>query len=138
MDRSLDGARLKVVRAKQHLETFKSAVALYIESDPCAVIVDKNDDILPHRTEISEFDPLLRTFIGDCIHNLRSALDYIVWDLASCYAGRELVGPPFGKDRPSFPHVPLMKSRRFSLTRLGINRSGSSISRKTRISIVFR
>src|ERR1035437_8630899 len=105
MNHPLDGERLKVDRAQEYLDALKIAIAKYVESDPCMVIVE-NDSAgnLAPRTEISyESDPGLRTIIGDCLSNSRSALDYIVWELASRYAGRELVVPPFGTDKPYFP-----------------------------------
>ena len=104
MTHPLDGARLKVVRAEQHLDGLKSAISLYIKSDPSGGVVKFDGQYVKPIVSIDEVNPpIIRTIIGDFLSNCRSALDYIVWELAVRYAGRDLVPPPAGSDKPYFP-----------------------------------
>jgi len=81
----LDGIKDKLARADAHFDAVKKAVQK---------IVDSESDLIP-----GEFDAQLHHYIfraqrdgqrpawlspaiGDCVHNLRAALDYIVWALA--------------------------------------------------------
>jgi hypothetical protein len=41
--------------------------------------------------------------IGDCLQNLNSALDYVMWEIAGTFANRVLEAPPIGDDAPHFP-----------------------------------
>jgi hypothetical protein len=107
MAHPLDGARLKVVRAYEHLETLKLEIIEYIEKNPpkfnAHSIVPVEKDGSAWHTEFnieSHPDPHISAVLGDCINNARHALDYIAWALATRYSPRPLV---IGKDKPYFP-----------------------------------
>jgi hypothetical protein len=83
----LKSVRRKIERAEHHFDDIKSALKLVLgtETDNHAVII-KNDYerkqmiiTLPKVTPIKPSVPLI---VGDCIHNLRSALDHLVFQLA--------------------------------------------------------
>lgn len=86
----LDGVRQKLIRAREHLETFQSDVTSYAASDPYR-IVRKFEDHIPEKsgrpglTWRAKVDAppslLLAVIAGDCLHNLRSALDHLAWAL---------------------------------------------------------
>lgn len=84
----LASVRAKVSRAEHHLRDIDSALKLLIGSDPTAnqpVIFDYESDgkeIIVRLAECKPIDPALPLMIGDCLHNLRSALDYLVYQLA--------------------------------------------------------
>jgi hypothetical protein len=89
MNHPLDGARLKVIRAQEHLDSLKAEIAMYLKGGPYAVVAhDKSD---PGST-ISALQPPLRlsTVVGDVVVNARASLDYIIFQLA-----RKYFVPPF-------------------------------------------
>jgi len=101
---SLDGARLKIVRAKEHLDAVEEAVALYIDSEPYIVDAEHYRQYGENRAEVScQINPRISAIIGDCLHNLRCSLDYVMWEIGGTYAGRALVPPPDGRDKFYFP-----------------------------------
>lgn len=88
----LGGARAKIDRAIQHLQNVdvavgqlwaaerQNAIAAVSDSVPCYKV--EGEDIIvfhPHSTPV---DPSLTLIVGDCIHNTRSALDHLVYQLA--------------------------------------------------------
>src|SRR5262245_15024560 len=106
MSHPLDGARLKVVRAQEHLESLKDESRGYLDGHPYKIITEEIHDpqgfpsmqaILPDGSpkltkywkftpEVHTLPPLrLSALIGDVVGNLRAALDYIVWQLALRY-----------------------------------------------------
>src|ERR1019366_6700788 len=99
MAHPLDGARLKVVRAQEHMESLKAEIAMYMQGRPWEIRMKKHVDksgIAPMPFEIPELivttpPPLrLSTVIGACVTNLRAAVDYILWELVAKY-----FNPPF-------------------------------------------
>ena len=87
----LDGARLKVVRAEQHLDSLNSGLRRYLDGKPYEVVVANpypNDPTFWRATATlaSEPPPILACILGDCVTNVRAALDYIVWELGVRYA----------------------------------------------------
>lgn len=101
----LGGSLFKIIWAKQHLDELRSETGKYVNSNPYDFQTDENDDhvvVYPAQiTRSPRFD--MASLVGDCMNNLMAALDYIVWELARKYAGREIVPPPLGHDKPSFP-----------------------------------
>lgn len=87
MNHPLDGARLKVIRAQEHLDSLKTEVGMFLKEHPYGGVRPQEDE--KHGRAIShiiEAPPLrLSTLIGDCVTNTRAALDYIVWQLATKY-----------------------------------------------------
>ncbi len=105
MSHPLDGARLKVVRAKEHLDTLKLEIDSYLNSKQYLItpIQNESGDWGIEHEITGHPDPRFSAIIGDCLHNLRCALDYIMWEIAGTYAGRVLIAPPRGTDKPYFP-----------------------------------
>jgi hypothetical protein len=92
----LDGARLKVVRAQEHLDSLKAEIGMYLEEHPYEIVVDQKSYVT---TVVVTTSPPLRlsTLVGDVVTNARAALDYIVSELALQY-----FNPPF--DSSDFDH----------------------------------
>ena len=94
MKHPLDGARLKVIRAQEHLDCLKAEVWMYLHQQPDEV--RSQPERSPQHTWLrpthvlppivpSEPPPRLSAIIGDCVTNARAALDYIMWELAERY-----------------------------------------------------
>jgi hypothetical protein len=87
-----DGARAKVDHAFEHLQSLDADLARAVGGQAYAI----GGHYKPESAEIdlyalgTEF-PRLQwgVRIGDCLHNLRSALDHITWQLALDHLGRE-------------------------------------------------
>ena len=87
----LDGARLKVVRAEEHLDAFKAETASFLATKPytfessvtSSSALGEHWWIKPILT--TPPPPRLSVLIGDCVTNLRASLDYIIWELAQKY-----------------------------------------------------
>ena len=85
---NLSGVRTKLNRAQKHFDEVDAAVESTLGAEK------KREDAPPYkyeprRCELSVFcpkpgpvDPALPVAIGDCIHNLRSALDHLAFQLA--------------------------------------------------------
>jgi hypothetical protein len=77
----LSGSRAKVARANQHLEILKAELkAIYGERNPYTVRLDRHSDgrtysLVLRAGELPQHPGLI---LGDAIHNLRCALDYII------------------------------------------------------------
>ena len=82
----ITGSRLKVERASKHLEELEREVRAFFDNNPYRPIrhVDPEDT----RYFIYQFPPQpvpplsLAVIVGDVVHNLRSSLDHIAWQLS--------------------------------------------------------
>src|SRR5215204_6470685 len=84
-----DGFWLKFARANEHFEALKDEVERFIESNPYVLIrhfeMDPGGDVGHHslRIQVRDAPPARWSLIlGDCLHNLRSSLDHLIWDLS--------------------------------------------------------
>jgi len=101
MTHPLDGVRLKIVRAQEHLKVLKEEVGRYLDSRPYELLTERENDRMMARLVIKTEPPLgLSCIVGDCVNNLRTSLDYIVWQLAVRHSSTPLI---IGKDRLYFP-----------------------------------
>lgn len=81
----LDGMRRKIERADKHIGELHGAIKEWTDTDPYLVVpeddLDAGDKV--YRVRIREQPPADRwsPIIGDAIHNLRSALDLLVYQL---------------------------------------------------------
>lgn len=81
----LDGARLKVERARDHLDTLDLEIKAFRSSKPYRVVREFDSEQRRHifRVKIDRVLPThIELTIGDAVHNLRATLDHIVWQLA--------------------------------------------------------
>lgn len=86
----LRGPRAKVERAIDHAGAFNRELRAYIESEPIDIEPRFEDPpgcwVL--RLRIDRYPPLrLSTILGDLVHNARSALDHVAWELARRHLG---------------------------------------------------
>jgi hypothetical protein len=80
---SLEGVRLKVARASEHLDALAVEASNYLNSTPFEVVGQRQPDgeTLPV-FKVNHHPPLrLSLLLGDILHNLRSSLDHLTWQL---------------------------------------------------------
>lgn len=81
----LDGLRIKLNRARQHLEELNTAVDEFMrQGDSTGVVIDFNfpkRECIVH-ARVPGVPPLeWAVIVGEVLYHLRSALDYLVWQL---------------------------------------------------------
>ena len=83
MSHPLDGAKLKIVWAKEHLKKVKGEIVRYINTDPHELRREKSIDGRwtsgPHIT--IQPDETLSLFVGDFLTNARAVLDHVMFQI---------------------------------------------------------
>ena len=88
---SLEGPRTKLAWAESHLQLFQDEWQKVVDSHAYTFIHEVHADGLNHRYRavgVPELDPKWTLLLGDCIHNLRSALDQLVYELVRANGGK--------------------------------------------------
>jgi hypothetical protein len=103
----LTGSYAKLDRAREHVRSLADAQVDYFGTDQRTRPFDVDHHFDPGTNLYSfigrvtrEPPPRIGTIIGDIAHNLRSALDYLVWELVLAHAGDP---EQLGKPLPEFP-----------------------------------
>jgi hypothetical protein len=81
---SLTGARLKLRRARDHLEILGDELAAFNAGEPYRIVHEPNADSSEHifyAKVLKEPPPFLSVIVGDALQNMRSALEHLVWGL---------------------------------------------------------
>ena len=98
----LQGIQAKIDWAKQHIGTLEQAIKTFRTSDPYGFKIEndpKSGDKI-HIIQIRQQTPAnFPLIIGDAIHNLRSALDYLAWQLVLANGQQ----PKSGRGGTQFP-----------------------------------
>ncbi len=87
------GARLKIERAREHLKALRNETRAFVDSNPYRTFVEPDADTGEPVVRIGFARPGVRVPIrlgliaGDIIHNLRTALDHLAWQLALAGSG---------------------------------------------------
>jgi hypothetical protein len=82
---SLEGPRAKLDRAREHLGALRHEVDAFLDRDPYVSVreTDSENGDYVWRMEVHRTAPVrLGILIGDVVHNLRSSLDHLAWQLA--------------------------------------------------------
>ncbi|MGD1026380.1 hypothetical protein [Candidatus Binatus soli] len=107
----------KLRRAEEHAQALDTEIAQFLDSQPYSVVreFDANQCKYLFRLKVLKTIPQerLACIIGDCIHNARSALDYIAWRLAgSDLDDRQTLWPvflePAGFEKRGLPRLTRM------------------------------
>jgi hypothetical protein len=87
MPHRLDGSRLKLARAREHLHCLRLEIDDYLRTEPYTFDTAMQDVATARvSVRIKDEAPLhLSAVVGDCVQNLNAALDYIAWQLADKY-----------------------------------------------------
>jgi hypothetical protein len=83
-DGSLSGPKLKLERAKQHIEDLEAAIERFFETNPYELFIENNSETGQREHKVRRVDAppdSLALIAGDVIHNFRSALDHLIWQL---------------------------------------------------------
>jgi hypothetical protein len=84
------GTKLKIIRAYDHLKALNAEIDAALAGQPNAVIgqIEPETGDKVYRAQITWQPPReWGLLLGDCVHNLRSALDHMVWDLVLLNGG---------------------------------------------------
>lgn len=90
MAHALDGCRLKLLRAQEHLEALHAEVERFYQRSPYGIVgeVDAKTDRYVFRVCVFEEPPRrLGVYIGDFLHNASSALEHLAWELVRLDGG---------------------------------------------------
>lgn len=112
MSGSLQAVHLKLERAQEHLVALDNEVTSWLEGEPYSISRERGAEGMEYvfRVNVRQTPPLAwSTIIGDCLQNMRSALDHLVWQLALSHTGSSLPaniagnsGFPIFRDRSDF------------------------------------
>ena len=85
MSHPLDGAQAKVERSHDQLQTLVADLDAFRQGEPHKVISENDSDAREWTIRFQVLKPFERVVavqIGEIVHNLHSALDHLVWQLA--------------------------------------------------------
>jgi hypothetical protein len=87
MNEFLNGAQLKLVRAQEHADSLRAEIRMFLQEHHYEVKSRQVGYLQWELTPVINALPPLRlsTIIGDCLVNARSALDYVMFGLATRY-----------------------------------------------------
>jgi hypothetical protein len=94
----LDGARIKLGRAGQHIAELSTAAQQFLGTNPFYLQTDEaeNGDLVTIVRIRSQVPADWAAIVGDAVHNMRSALDLVAWQLveaAGAKPGRDTCFP---------------------------------------------
>jgi hypothetical protein len=76
----------KLERGKEHLKALNSGIDAFLKSNPYQPVLHYDTKAARYLVKFAAERPLPQTewvlIIGDCVHNLRTSLDYMAWRLA--------------------------------------------------------
>jgi hypothetical protein len=98
------GIQAKIDRAGEHIDTLNQEIFTWAQGHPCSAYSEPKGASREHRIYV-RFDPepdarRWGLLLGDAVHNLRSALDHLVYELAVGVSHRR---PPPGWRHLEFP-----------------------------------
>ncbi len=81
---SLDNVRRKITHAKLHLERVNAEAARYHKANDNQFVPEANNSTNQPTFRVRPKLPIpdeIALFVGDCLQNLRTSLDYLIWEL---------------------------------------------------------
>lgn len=86
---NLEGAWIKINRSAQHITELERNVQIYLSSKPFGLIkVEAPNGDLIYQIKILRPVPVeWSAIVGDAVHNMRSALDLLAWQLVEANSG---------------------------------------------------
>jgi len=104
------GSKLKVERAQKHIAELETALAAFSQSRPYSlpIFLDPETDEHVWRVSVDKTIPAeIGPIVGDIVHNLRSALDYIICDLVRA---NNLIAPLEDQKNPGRAGFPIAQT----------------------------
>src|SRR5690242_15811946 len=86
----LGSSLLKVSRASEQILQLAGNIQAFLGTNPYTIVreIDYEAGRMAFRTKVREpCPPIWSVLVGECLHNLRSALDYMIWDLVILETG---------------------------------------------------
>jgi hypothetical protein len=80
----LESARLKIARAREHIEASDRKAQQFRRSNPYSIVREldtQTGEQIWRATGQAAVPPVFSIIIGDALHNLRAALDHLAWQL---------------------------------------------------------
>jgi hypothetical protein len=113
------GPKLKIERAVRHINELQAVVKAFLARDPHPVIVEDDEERKTRtvRVRMGETVPVEVSLIaGDAIHNLRSALDIMICDIAAMFGDHARRARfPFARDANELETPIKEKVKRFGV-----------------------
>jgi hypothetical protein len=82
---TLEGCDAKVRRAREHLDALYAEIGAFIESEPHEIVSEFDAETLTRTFALRVLkepdETAWAVLLGDFVHNLRSALDHLIWQL---------------------------------------------------------
>jgi hypothetical protein len=133
VDHPLNGCRAKLNRADEHFRALDAQIPVFLDSEPHEF--RRHIDAEAGRYSVAvhvKRDPPIEwsVIVGEFVHNLRSALDHLVWQLV-ILSGNQPVPGPGGNQFPIFTKKPGDMRRRTTL----FNRQLRGVHRAMRAAI---
>lgn len=104
-----ESARLKTRRAHNHLIALEECVKRFVQSEAYSIYSEKDTHTREHIVflKVEKTPPVEEwaAVAGDVVHNLRSALDHIVWELSIRHSGRPTLPVTGDWKRIEFPII---------------------------------
>jgi hypothetical protein len=121
----IDNIRSKINRAEKHIRDLDAAIASFIELPPYTIgtkphFVEEIKHTTLYVASVQSIPIDIPLLIGDAIHNLRSALEHLMWQLIEAAGGTP-------DENTSFPIAWGTEGRQIYLSRMG-NREIQKIS----------
>jgi hypothetical protein len=92
MQSRIHGIRLKIERAQRHINDLEVELHAFFDRDPYKIATRPHPALSTHYTlyieSIEPMPDLFALLIGDAVHNLRTALDHLAWQLVEAGGGR--------------------------------------------------
>ncbi|MBI4479466.1 MAG: hypothetical protein HY651_05545 [Acidobacteria bacterium] len=83
--------KLKLIRAEEHLSLLDRRIEEYFNGKPLEVVKEADAEFVRFVLRIREQPaPYLGVIIGDCLHNMRSALDHLLWQFINFPLPKEI------------------------------------------------
>lgn len=102
----LDGPRLKVERAYQHVDNVNAAIDAFWKANPCTMSLhsDGGGYVSVRLSRAAKFPKQISVLVGETVYQLRSALDVLACCLATANGAQGTAGVyfPFAKDAKEF------------------------------------
>jgi hypothetical protein len=102
------GPWLKLERAQEHLERLNTDIVRFLEREPYGFNAHLHVGGQTFTARVYEATPTTAwsIAIGECLHNMRSALDHLAWELCIVHSGEGLPGTefPIFTDAKKFNH----------------------------------
>ena len=96
----------KLIRCDQHLRVLWEESVVYLQREPYVVSTNPDLDTSSYviRVNVTEQPPpIIPLVFGDCLQQLRSALDYLAWQLVVANGGIPSGTPNAGRPPTQFP-----------------------------------